>query len=129
MLIEYKISFSGGEVSVTQRIEPGASGPVQVSPPRLEVPGGRLEVRPGAGRSLGASFQEEPRISGEAGGGSGDKLDTGGGSGDKLDTGGGAPGMGMVISFGPVIVLGAGAAATGDRGGGSGDKTGVEGIS
>ncbi|MBL8290685.1 MAG: hypothetical protein JNN08_02550 [Bryobacterales bacterium] len=129
MVIEYKITFSAGAVTVTQRIEPGASSTVQIPPPPQVSRPPNLEVAGGIGRQLGASIAEGTRVLGDGGGGSGDKLDTGGGSGDKLDTGGGAPGAGIVINFGPIIVMGAGRAASDERGGGSGDKTATEGVS
>ncbi|MBL8296300.1 MAG: hypothetical protein JNN08_30935 [Bryobacterales bacterium] len=109
MLIEYKISSHQGVITVTQRIEPDSS-PVKLPP-------SGIEETPLGGKQLGKNTTETPPVSKNRL----IKGEVGSGPGGKTDTGGGRAGLGAVIAFGPVVLLGAGFSA--DSGSGPGSKT------
>ena len=100
MLIEYKIRFDDDGVTISQRIEPGASE-------------GSVRVTTGEDDSgvttneLPVSFQMTPQPASDdsaRGGGLSDRSDVGGGVSDQSDVGGGEPDTAPIIIFGPIIV-------------------------
>src|ERR1035441_7629707 len=101
MLIEYKIRFDDDGVTISQRIEPGASE-------------GSVRVTTG-GDDSGVTAKELPSFQMAAqaasddsgpGGGTSDKSEVGGGISDKSEVGGGGPDTAPIIIFGPIIVSG-----------------------
>jgi hypothetical protein len=110
MLIEYRIKYEDGGVTITQSVEPYGSisqRPRSSTTQNTETP---LSGKPGE-KELGSSFAESKAAAQsrgkrrEGGGGESDKPGPGGGGEpDKPGTGGGGPMSGMVIVFGPVVI-------------------------
>jgi hypothetical protein len=104
VLIEYKIKFEKNGLTITQRVESGASVPAPAKP----APSSNLAVSKHLARSFAAS--------------------TGGGPGDLPDTDGGGPpfalsgpGLGPITILGPIILGGWAAPDDPGEGGGPGD--------
>src|SRR5258708_1959860 len=101
MLIEYKIKFENDGLTITQRVEPGAS---RTQPAKQSVFSGVTHSKH-LSRSFAASVGGGPGDETGTGGGPGDETGTGGGPGDETGTGGG-PGSGPVTILGPFIMGG-----------------------
>jgi hypothetical protein len=117
MFIEYTIKFEQDGVTITQRVEPSASGSTVVKP--------APQNSAASARSLGSSFT--------AGKGGGGADDTGPGQGgpDHILAGGGGPGAGPIVILGPIIMGGSNHTAAGlvseaktGKGGGGADDPG-----
>jgi hypothetical protein len=111
MLIEYKIRFDDDGVTISQRIEPGASeGSVRVTTAEddsgvtaKELPSFQVTARAASDDSSPGGGTSDKS---DVGGGTSDKSDVGGGTSDKSDVGGGGPDTAPIIIFGPIIVSG-----------------------
>jgi hypothetical protein len=120
MQVEYRIEFQAGGLTITQRVEPNSTGPLVrpdaaasvsaqnsalVKPDAVVKHGAELTAKFGveehasAANALGALTEGKPR--------------DGAGVHDSTDPGGGGPQSGVVIVFGPIIVLPTGAAGSG----------------
>jgi hypothetical protein len=103
MLIEYRIRFEGGGVTVKQRIDPGGSSRTK----KLNL---NTSASGQGGKSLGSSFA-----------GNQSSAEEGSGEADPTETGGYVPGTKPVIIFGPIIV--GACPSDDDTGGGEADPT------
>jgi hypothetical protein len=119
MLIEYQIEVRNGTAVVTQRIELGnaafvaAQKPSGEEKPGTETKDGKVSIL-----DLPPSFEVQ-QSSASA------KPKSGGGDHDPAGTGGGGPGSGLVIVFGPVVVMPSGGTGSG---GGDHDPAGTGGT-
>ena len=144
MLIEYKIKYEKDGVTITQRVEPGASGRADV-PLSAEARARTTTANAGAVKTaneLPASFGgkehlNNPRIlasgakkGADKGGSIGPETDPGGGSEPEPNVsigpetepgGGGGPQSGLVVIFGPIVVMDASTSL--DGGGSIGPET------
>lgn len=139
MLIEYRLEFQASGLTITQRIDMDGSAPpaktgtpfnVQVKPDAPVQPlaqpaiqGAELPehiIVPAATAAIpAAQTKDHPK----AGGGVHGSTDSGGGVHESTDPGGGGPTSGVVIAFGPIVMLpsrgpGGGVHGTTDPGGG-----------
>ncbi|MCZ2075193.1 MAG: hypothetical protein HUU41_08560 [Bryobacteraceae bacterium] len=91
MTVEYKIKFEKDSVTITQRVEPVASGAISAQP----------DASDGAtvSSALASSFDETLAMRPQSA--------EGGGFQDPAGPGGGAPAGPMVV-FGPIVIRGSG---------------------
>lgn len=101
MLIEYKIEVRNGTAVVTQHIELGNAAVVAAQRPSGEEKPGTSETKDGKVSilELPPSFNVQQSSAASA------TPQSGGGDHDAAGTGGGGPGSGLVIVFGPVVVM------------------------
>lgn len=103
MFIEYKISFEGGVVTISQRVEPGA----ETQSPATPAP---EEVAPGQSRVLGAAFSRAgsgPSQSIGVGAGPSQSIGVGAGPSQSIGVGAGPSSVPIVI-LGPIVIGGTG---------------------
>jgi hypothetical protein len=140
MLIEYRLEFLASGLTITQRIDMDGSAPpaktdtpidAQVKPDapvnkplaQPAIQGAELPehiIVPAATAAIPvAQTKDDPK----SGGGVHESTDPGGGIHDSTDPGGGGPTSGVVIAFGPIVMLpsrgpGGGVHGSTDPGGG-----------
>jgi hypothetical protein len=122
MVIEYKVSFENGAVTISQRVEPDAPSPQPISGSNGLV-GTRLgNTFPGTNAAASGGGNTDPT---DSGGGNTDPTDSGGGNTDPTDSGGGGKQQGQVVVFGPIVIDASGLIARhGVRIEGSAEKNG-----